>query len=136
MSLPSADLPYPHIRPSGMERSPSGGTGGGGAAALFRFLPEEVTEMEALVQQISFAIPDGLVLDALANKFTASRHRAGKIPVPVQPKQVGRLPLGDPIQRTRIFLVGIRFDSCLPGSGGCGLLTAGVVLVPETPVLS
>ena len=78
-----------------MERSPSGSTGGG-ETACFRFLPEEVTEMEAFVQQINFGLPDGLVLDAVTNKFTTSRLRAGQIPVPVQPKQVGLLlPRGD-----------------------------------------
>lgn len=32
---------------------------------------------EALVQKMNYALPDGWVLDALANNFTASRHRAG-----------------------------------------------------------
>jgi len=98
--------------------------------------------MEALVQKINFALPDGLVLDALANKFTASRRlRAGKIPVVVQPKQVGLLlPRGDPIQGARFSVAGesvLILIICL----GVGVVwfahfAAGVVLVPETPVLS
>uniref|UniRef100_A0A0D9WQ40 SAWADEE domain-containing protein n=1 Tax=Leersia perrieri TaxID=77586 RepID=A0A0D9WQ40_9ORYZ len=53
---------------------------------LFRFLRAEVAEMEArLQQQVNRAIPDRSVIQALAEKFTASTERAGTVGVkPVQ----------------------------------------------------
>uniref|UniRef100_A0A0D9WQ37 Homeobox domain-containing protein n=1 Tax=Leersia perrieri TaxID=77586 RepID=A0A0D9WQ37_9ORYZ len=63
-----------------MGRPPS--TGG----PAFRFTQAEVAEMESRLQQLNNAIPHRSVIQALADKFTASPARAGK--VPVQPKQV------------------------------------------------
>ncbi|KAJ4953679.1 hypothetical protein NE237_030511 [Protea cynaroides] len=63
-----------------MGRPPqSGGT-------AFRFTANEVAEMEACLQEINNAIPGREVLCSLAEKFSASSERAGKIVV--QPKQV------------------------------------------------
>ncbi|XP_043695745.1 protein SAWADEE HOMEODOMAIN HOMOLOG 2 isoform X2 [Telopea speciosissima] len=63
-----------------MGRPPhSGGT-------AFRFTSNEVVEMEACLQEINNAIPGREVLCSLAEKFSASAERAGKIIV--QPKQV------------------------------------------------
>lgn len=63
-----------------MGRPPSTG------APAFRFLPSEVAEMEARLQQLSNAIPSRAVLQTLADKFSATPERAGK--VSIQPKQV------------------------------------------------
>ncbi|XP_058103748.1 protein SAWADEE HOMEODOMAIN HOMOLOG 2-like [Magnolia sinica] len=57
---------------------------GGGPA--FRFTPTEVVEMEAALQETDSAIPAREVICSLADKFSASEDRAGKIVV--QPKQV------------------------------------------------
>lgn len=58
-------------------------------APVFRFLPAEVAEMETHMRQLKETIfPRRFVIDALAEKFSASLDRAGK--VPVQPKQVRR----------------------------------------------
>jgi hypothetical protein len=61
------------------------------AAAVFRFLPSEVAEMEARrLQQLSdgIIIPSDAVLQTLADNFSASPERAGH--VVIQPKQVSR----------------------------------------------
>jgi hypothetical protein len=63
-----------------MGRPPSAG------APAFRFLPSEVAEMEARLQQLNNAIPTRAVLQTLADKFSASPERAGR--VTIQPKQV------------------------------------------------
>ncbi|CAN6173938.1 unnamed protein product [Urochloa humidicola] len=63
-----------------MGRPPSTG------APAFRFLPSEVAEMEARLQQLNNAIPTRAVLQTLADKFSASPERAGG--VAIQPKQV------------------------------------------------
>ncbi|KAL6655780.1 hypothetical protein ACP70R_006606 [Stipagrostis hirtigluma subsp. patula] len=63
-----------------MGRPPSSG------APAFRFLPAEVAEMEARLQQLNNGIPSRAALQALADKFSASPERAGK--VAIQPKQV------------------------------------------------
>ncbi|EEC80633.1 hypothetical protein OsI_23013 [Oryza sativa Indica Group] len=63
-----------------MGRPPS--TGG----PAFRFTQAEVAEMEARLQQLNNAIPHRSVIQALADKFTSSPARSGK--VAVQPKQV------------------------------------------------
>ncbi|RCV11270.1 hypothetical protein SETIT_2G172900v2 [Setaria italica] len=63
-----------------MGRPPSTG------APAFRFLPSEVAEMEARLQQLNNAIPTRAVLQTLADKFSASPERAGR--VTIQPKQV------------------------------------------------
>ena len=63
-----------------MGRPPSTG------APAFRFLPSEVAEMEARLQQLNNAIPTRAVLQTLADKFSASPERAGR--VAIQPKQV------------------------------------------------
>jgi len=55
-------------------------------APAFRFLPSEVAEMEARLQQLNNGIPSRGVLQTLADKFSASPERAGK--VAIQPKQV------------------------------------------------
>jgi DNA primase len=62
-----------------MGRPPSTG------APAFRFLPSEVAEMEARLQQLNNAIPSRAVLQTLADKFSASPERAGR--VAIQPKQ-------------------------------------------------
>ncbi|KAG8075936.1 hypothetical protein GUJ93_ZPchr0006g43180 [Zizania palustris] len=63
-----------------MGRPPSNG------GPAFRFTQGEVAEMEARLQDLNNAIPHRGVIQALADKFTASAARAGK--VTVQPKQV------------------------------------------------
>ncbi|TVU02950.1 hypothetical protein EJB05_51529 [Eragrostis curvula] len=63
-----------------MGRPPSSG------APAFRFLPSEVAEMEARLQQLNNSIPSRAVLQSLADKFSASPERAGR--VAIQPKQV------------------------------------------------
>ncbi|KAF8641991.1 hypothetical protein HU200_067503 [Digitaria exilis] len=63
-----------------MGRPPSTG------APAFRFLPSEVAEMEARLQQLNNSIPNRVVLQTLADKFSASPERAGR--VSIQPKQV------------------------------------------------
>ncbi|ONM21520.1 Protein SAWADEE HOMEODOMAIN HOMOLOG 2 [Zea mays] len=63
-----------------MGRPPSAG------APAFRFLPSEVAEMEARLLQLNNGIPTRAVLQTLADKFSASPERAGK--VAIQPKQV------------------------------------------------
>ncbi|KAK3133077.1 hypothetical protein QOZ80_6AG0531800 [Eleusine coracana subsp. coracana] len=63
-----------------MGRPPSSG------APAFRFLPSEVAEMEARLQQLHNSIPSRAVLQSLADKFSASPERAGR--VAIQPKQV------------------------------------------------
>ncbi|CAD6219750.1 unnamed protein product [Miscanthus lutarioriparius] len=55
-------------------------------APAFRFLPSEVAEMEARLQQLNNGIPTRGVLQTLADRFSASPERAGK--VTIQPKQV------------------------------------------------
>ncbi|KAG8075904.1 hypothetical protein GUJ93_ZPchr0006g40662 [Zizania palustris] len=63
-----------------MGRTPA--TGG----TAFRFTQAEAAEMEALLQHLNNAIPHRAAIQDLADKFTASAERAGK--VAVQPKQV------------------------------------------------
>ncbi|XP_062199215.1 protein SAWADEE HOMEODOMAIN HOMOLOG 2-like [Phragmites australis] len=63
-----------------MGRPPSSG------APAFRFLPSEVAEMEARLQQLNNGIPSRADLRTLADKFSASPKRSGK--VAIQPKQV------------------------------------------------
>ncbi|MQL70827.1 hypothetical protein Taro_003110, partial [Colocasia esculenta] len=71
-----------------------GGRGGGeqmgrpphGGGPVFRFIPSEVAEMEACLQESNNAIPDRSLITSLAEKFSASSERVGK--VVVQPKQV------------------------------------------------
>lgn len=63
-----------------MGRPPSNG------GPAFRFMPNEVTEMEAILQEHNNAMPAREILVALAEKFSASPDRAGKIVV--QMKQV------------------------------------------------
>ncbi|KAL6846378.1 hypothetical protein ACP4OV_023826 [Aristida adscensionis] len=63
-----------------MGRPPNSG------APAFRFLPAEVAEMEARLQQLNNGIPTRAALQVLADKFSASPERAGK--VAIQPKQV------------------------------------------------
>uniref|UniRef100_A0A0E0LBN2 Homeobox domain-containing protein n=1 Tax=Oryza punctata TaxID=4537 RepID=A0A0E0LBN2_ORYPU len=65
-----------------MGRPPTPSAGGQG----FRFTQEEVAEMEALLRHLNNGIPDGSVIQSLADRFTASTARAGK--VGVRPKQV------------------------------------------------
>ncbi|ONM54163.1 Protein SAWADEE HOMEODOMAIN HOMOLOG 2 [Zea mays] len=55
-------------------------------APAFRFLPSEVAEMEARLLQLNNGIPTRAMLQTLADKFSASPERAGK--VAIQPKQV------------------------------------------------
>ncbi|XP_040381263.1 protein SAWADEE HOMEODOMAIN HOMOLOG 2 [Oryza brachyantha] len=93
-----------------MGRPPS--TGG----PAFRFTQAEVAEMEARLQQLNNAIPHRSVIQALADKFTASPGRAGK--VPVQPKQVwnwfqnrryshrSRTSRGPPLMQTKMLPTG------------------------------
>lgn len=57
-------------------------------APAFRFLPSEVAEMEARLLQLNNGIPTRAMLQTLADKFSASPERAGK--VAIQPKQVRR----------------------------------------------
>jgi len=59
-------------------------------APAFRFLPSEVAEMEARLQQLNNGIPTRGVLQTLADRFSASPERAGK--VTIQPKQVRPSP--------------------------------------------
>uniref|UniRef100_A0A6V7QY24 Homeobox domain-containing protein n=1 Tax=Ananas comosus var. bracteatus TaxID=296719 RepID=A0A6V7QY24_ANACO len=63
-----------------MGRPPHGG------GPVFRFTFNEVVEMEARLEEVNNAIPARHVICALAEKFSASPERAGKIAV--QPKQV------------------------------------------------
>ncbi|KAK1304926.1 hypothetical protein QJS10_CPB11g00019 [Acorus calamus] len=63
-----------------MGRPPSSG---GGA---FRFTQSEVVEMEACLQEANNAIPAREIISSLAEKFSVSAERVGKITV--QPKQV------------------------------------------------
>jgi hypothetical protein len=63
-----------------MGRPPNNG------APAFRFLPSEVAEMEARLQQLNNSIPNRTVLQSLADRFSASPERAGR--VAIQPKQV------------------------------------------------
>ncbi|XP_072961444.1 protein SAWADEE HOMEODOMAIN HOMOLOG 2-like isoform X1 [Typha angustifolia] len=63
-----------------MGRPPHGG------GPVFRFTPNEVMEMEARLLEVNNAIPHRHVISALAEKFSASPERNGKISV--QPKQV------------------------------------------------
>jgi hypothetical protein len=63
-----------------MGRPPS--TGG----PAFRFTHAEVAEMEERLRHLNNAIPHRDVIQGLADKFTNSPARSGKIPV--QPKQV------------------------------------------------
>uniref|UniRef100_A0ACD6AEB9 Uncharacterized protein n=1 Tax=Avena sativa TaxID=4498 RepID=A0ACD6AEB9_AVESA len=63
-----------------MGRPPS--TGG----PAFRFTHAEVAEMEERLRHLNNAIPHRDVIQGLADKFTNSPVRSGKIPV--QPKQV------------------------------------------------
>ncbi|XP_026664951.1 protein SAWADEE HOMEODOMAIN HOMOLOG 2 isoform X2 [Phoenix dactylifera] len=63
-----------------MGRPPHGG------GPVFRFTHNEVVEMEMCLQEVNNAIPAREIICALAEKFSASAERAGKIAV--QPKQV------------------------------------------------
>ncbi|XP_058092964.1 protein SAWADEE HOMEODOMAIN HOMOLOG 2-like [Magnolia sinica] len=63
-----------------MGRPPHGGD------PAFRFTSTEVVEMEACLQEVNNAIPARETICSLAEKFSASADRAGKIVV--QPKQV------------------------------------------------
>lgn len=63
-----------------MGRPPSSG------GPAFRFTHAEVAEMEEHLRHLNNAIPQRNVIQGLAEKFTASAARAGKIPV--QYKQV------------------------------------------------
>ena len=56
------------------------------AAAPFRFLPDEVEQMEARLQPLRNPSPDRVAMEELARKFSASAERIGK--VVIQPKQV------------------------------------------------
>lgn len=58
-----------------MGRPPSSG------GPVFRFTPGEVAEMEACLQEINHAIPSRESISALADKFSASAERAGKVVV-------------------------------------------------------
>jgi hypothetical protein len=98
-----------------MGRPPSAG------APAFRFLPSEVAEMEARLLQLNNGIPTRAVLQTLADKFSASPERAGK--VAIQPKQVrpallppascflffplksNRIPPPPPLSFTRLILI-------------------------------
>ncbi|OVA18368.1 Homeobox domain [Macleaya cordata] len=64
-----------------MGRPPHSGVG-----PAFRFTSNEVAEMEACLQEASHTVPSREVLCSLAEKFSASAERSGKIVV--QPKQV------------------------------------------------
>ncbi|KAF0904955.1 hypothetical protein E2562_039137 [Oryza meyeriana var. granulata] len=66
-----------------MGRPPTPSTAGPG----FRFMQAEVAEMEALLPQLNNAILNASVIQALADKFTASSAHAGSVGVP--PKQSG-----------------------------------------------
>jgi hypothetical protein len=56
-------------------------------APAFRFLPSEVAEMEACLNQMKKRAPNrAVLLQSLADKFSASPERAGM--VAIQPKQV------------------------------------------------
>ncbi|KAF9624899.1 hypothetical protein IFM89_015521 [Coptis chinensis] len=52
----------------------------------FRFMPPEVAEMEAILQDSNYIVPTRELLCSLADKFSGAPERAGKIIV--QPKQV------------------------------------------------
>ncbi|XP_068665614.1 protein SAWADEE HOMEODOMAIN HOMOLOG 2-like [Aristolochia californica] len=52
----------------------------------FRFTPSEVADMETCLQEANNAIPAREIISSLADKFSSSADRAGKIVV--QPKQV------------------------------------------------
>ncbi|PUZ74768.1 hypothetical protein GQ55_1G091700 [Panicum hallii var. hallii] len=69
-----------------MRRPPSAWSDGVLAAAPFRFLPDEVEEMEARLQPLRNPSPDRVAMEELARKFSASTERIGK--VVIQPKQV------------------------------------------------
>jgi hypothetical protein len=69
-----------------MGRPPSAWSDGVLAAAPFRFLPDEVEEMEARLQPLRNPSPDRVAMEELARKFSASTERIGK--VVIQPKQV------------------------------------------------
>uniref|UniRef100_M8B9D9 Uncharacterized protein n=1 Tax=Aegilops tauschii TaxID=37682 RepID=M8B9D9_AEGTA len=69
-----------------MGRPPSSG------GPAFRFTHAEVAEMEEHLRHLNNAIPQRNVIQGLAEKFTASAARAGKIPV--QYKQGKMLPTG------------------------------------------
>jgi hypothetical protein len=60
-----------------MGRPPMPSTGGPG----FRFTQEEVAEMESLLRHLNNGIPDGSLIQSLADRFTASAARAGKVGV-------------------------------------------------------
>eukprot|EP01018_Ginkgo_biloba_P007839 Gb_33346 [translate_table: standard] len=57
-----------------------------GGAPVFRFAPKEVLEMEKVLEDVKGAIPSRDTIRSLAEKFSASPERAGK--VLVQSKQV------------------------------------------------
>lgn len=50
-------------------------------APAFRFTTLEVGEMEAILQAYKFVVPGREVLDALAQRFSSSAERAGKVEV-------------------------------------------------------
>lgn len=96
-----------------MGRPPTPSTGGPG----FRFTQEEVAEMESLLRHLNNGIPDGSLIQSLADRFTASAARAGK--VGVRSKQV--------IARVSPFRWGIRslMSLILTRRSGPGLLVRG-----------
>uniref|UniRef100_A0A1D1Y073 Homeobox-leucine zipper protein HOX22 n=1 Tax=Anthurium amnicola TaxID=1678845 RepID=A0A1D1Y073_9ARAE len=57
-----------------------------GGGPVFRFTTGEVMEMETCLQEHNNALPDRGFIGSLAEKFSASAERAGKIAI--QPKQV------------------------------------------------
>ncbi|KAH7668841.1 Homeobox domain-containing protein [Dioscorea alata] len=57
-----------------------------GGGPVFRFTPKEVSEMEKYLQESNNLLPAREIMMFLAEKFSASADRAGK--VAVQPKQV------------------------------------------------
>eukprot|EP00249_Psilotum_nudum_P016784 c25987_g1_i5 orf=188-424(-) len=69
-----------------MGRPPTGG------GPVFRFLPKEVTAMEKALEDTKGATPSREVVQSLADMFSSSLERAGK--VSIQWKQVFRVKFG------------------------------------------